>query len=88
MLTSYFILNRHAYLERLQTMKDQVIKNYLTPHKFEKLLKTFLRKFKTPFYQCCKVHGDRNIIAYRLVNRYCIFIIYNIIRFTIVLYHK
>lgn len=70
-------------MERLKTMRDQVIKNYLTPNQYEKLLKTFLRKFKIPFYQCCKIHGDRNITAHRLV----IFTLYNIIRLIIDLYY-
>lgn len=74
---------RHACLERLKTMRDKVLKNYLTPNKYEKLLKTFLRKFNSSFYQCCKIHGDRNIIAHRLV----IFTLYNIIILKIVLYY-
>lgn len=47
-------------------MKIQIFKNYLTPARYAKFIKLFVRKINIPLHQCCKDHGDKNIVAYRL----------------------
>lgn len=48
-------------------MRNQVLKNYLTPKHYAKLVKTCLQKLRIPSHQCCKNHGDLNVKTYRLV---------------------
>lgn len=53
-------------MEQLKTMKIQIFKNYLTPARYAKFIKPLMRKINMPLPQCCKDHGDKNIVAYRL----------------------
>ncbi|XP_025407976.1 midasin-like [Sipha flava] len=57
---------RIPYFERLKTMRNQVLKNYLTPNRCEQFIHSFRRNLKIPSYNCCKIHGDANIKAYSL----------------------
>ncbi|VVC30846.1 ATPase, dynein-related, AAA domain,von Willebrand factor, type A,AAA+ ATPase domain,P-loop [Cinara cedri] len=56
---------KYAYLEQLIIMKNQVSKNYLTPKRYTKLMKSFTHWMLIPLHQCCKNHGDKNIEAYQ-----------------------
>lgn len=47
-------------------MKNEVLKNYLTPKRYAKIMKLFIHKLNVPSHQCCQEHGDKNITAYRL----------------------
>lgn len=48
-------------------MRNEVLKNYLTPKPLAKLVKILLLTLKIPSHQCCAIHGDSNVKAYRLV---------------------
>jgi len=47
-------------------MKNEVLKNYLTPKRYANFMKLFTQKLNIPSHQCCQEHGDKNIVAYRL----------------------
>lgn len=54
-------------MERLKTMRNEVQRNYLTPKQLRKLFAPLTQQMIVPSHQCCKSHGDENIVAYRLV---------------------
>ncbi|XP_050541449.1 midasin [Daktulosphaira vitifoliae] len=67
---SITIGEKYAYLERLKLMRDEVQRNYLTPKRYAKLLKCYVKRMQIPIHQCCKFHADILIEAHIKHNEY------------------